>query len=253
MTDAEVIATVRLRGYPDNLLDAEIADEAASVLREVRTDYPLQTYGSFQTVAGQMIYDLFNPTSVPAIQQGVLPGGLRVLEMIGSPGTITSESDVFGLAPLLQAGVFDFGLTPFTRYSFGTPGDLTLWESNWYDFVRRYGTLFWEPVESRLGGSIRIMPKPESVRTVLVHYTKYRTEDQIRNDDPVMFLDFVESGLCERVANKFSASAGIRIGETSDSGKTRDHWMEQAKNHYDLAVRALERHGFEDISASIRS
>lgn len=253
MTNQQIIDAIRARGYPDDLTDAMIVESINGVLRDVKYDYPIETFGTFTTVVDQQLYDLFSATVNTTIQQGVLPGGLRVLEIIGGPLTGDSSLDVFGMAPWLQAYGDAAGAGTVNLFSFTNPGDFTLWEENWSSWIRRFGTYNFMPVDSLPGSAIRVMPKPTEVKTLLVRYTKARTSTDLQSQDESWFLWYVEAQCCRTLANLFSVVAGVKIAENADQGKTHAHFVEMA-NLLDAKANSLfEKHRFENLGLGIRS
>lgn len=252
MTNQEIIDQIRISGYPMDLLDPEIAGAIESVLRDLRAAWPLEQYGSFTTVQDQQVYDLFNPVVDSALQQGVLPGGLRVIELVSLGGAGCGDLDVFGITPLLQAASFGSYMIPFNGQAF-LPGDYILWDSFWTGYVSRFGTFWFETVESRPGSPIRIAPTPQTDHMLLVRYTRFRTDAQLREDDPSMFLAFVEASCCDVLANKYAATAGMKWEQTQDSGKSLQYWVERGDKFKEEGRCFLDMHKFEHTNPALRS
>lgn len=251
MTDQQIINRLRAKGFPDDLTDAAIVDAIDTVLSDLSLGYSLQTYGTFSTNPDQQIYDLFSATIVPATRQGALTGGLRVLEIIGGPISGESDADVFGIAPWLQNSAFPNALE--NAWSMNWPGDFTLWEENWQSWSRRFGTFSFEHIESRAGSPIRITPKPTETRTVLVKYTTPRNVTDLRDSEEPWLLLFVQAACAETLANIFAATAGIKVGEMADQGKTVAYWQEMAEKWGDRARELFGSRAYDSIGLGIRS
>lgn len=253
MSNEEITDSIRLKGYPDDLADNEIGEAIKHTLRELRAEYPLILYGSFLTVKDQFIYDLFNPVLNIATQQGVFPGGMRAHDLVWTgSGLGVSDLNVFGLAPWLQS----FSIVPggFTRNTFYTPGDWTIWDSNWSALMERFSPMDWEHTESRYGSPIRLYSGPgiDAGKHVLIRFSKVRTLEDLQNEDSSWFLMMVEAQCCTTLANKFSCAAGVEFQGVKDTGILRAHWETQARRKYEEAWRTFEKRKIEGVSASRR-
>ena len=209
MTNQEIIASIRLSGFPDNLLDAEIEEAIRFVLREIKFEYPAVVLGTFTTVACQQVYDLFNPVPFVATSQGVFPAGLRALELL-SPGSGGSfDTYVFSIIPLIQGGSYSFGLG--LQGSFHTPGDWVLWDSAIAAWAHRFAPGLFEHVSDLPGAAIKVYPVPQTACQALLRFTRPRTEAEIRGEDEAWFLRLVEARCCRTLAGKLSLCAGMTL------------------------------------------
>lgn len=246
LTDAEIIARMRNRGISSDLDDAEIEEAIADWTDHVNSLYPLEALGEFQTVAGQQEYDLFG-TGMP------LDGGFQVLELYNRTDGSDLSLDVFGLAPLIQG--FAPGLFPLvgeTSYVFNVPGDFLIADRLWSAFRKRFGTLEFIHKENRNGTPILITPVPCSACTVMVRYTKARSDDEVREDTNLLLLG-VESRCLEFLARKYALAAGVRIGDHEDRGKTADLYLKMAEKAILKADAGLDERFGSLISAASRS
>lgn len=251
MTDAEIRASIRNLGYPDDLLDAEINEGIAWALRRVKYEYPLMVMGSFTTVANQQVYDLFNPVRNAATQQGLFPEGLWVYEVVWNTANVTGDLNVFGLIPLLQG--LSFYPSSIHRNTFYTPGDWVIWDSNWSAFMKRFAPMDFEHTESRYAAPLRIYPKPTCAQQVLVRFTRFRTTAELQQEDEDWFFRFVEVNVCRTLANKFSLSAGTKVGEVGDSGGTVKYWQQLAREKQEEAWLMLDKHRRVELHPASRS
>src|SRR5690242_13770811 len=123
MTDNEILASIRLKGFPSapDLADTEIEEAIATVKRDLQYKYCLNTYGTFLTKVNQQVYDLFNSVSDPTTSQGVFPNGLAVIELVWSPVAGEDDLSLFGIAPFLVGQSILPG--DISVYSFNTPSD----------------------------------------------------------------------------------------------------------------------------------
>ena len=255
MTDNQIINAVRDKGYPSSpdLEDTEILEAIATVKRDLKITYPLNTFGTFQTVTGQQVYDLFNSVSNPATSQGVFPDGIAVLETIWSPNGDETGLSVFGIAPFLQ------GLTlmpgEVSVYSFNTPTDWWMFDANWASFINRFGSRPFEHTENRPGSPIRLYPKPESNQTVFIRYKKYRDPDtfQTTSEDESGFLMLVEGNCCLTIARKLNMVAGVTIGTMRSDGKSALYWQTEANRKLAEGWKAFADRRYENGSPVSRS
>lgn len=227
MTDEQIRAAIRNLGYSADLTDAEINEGIASTLRRVKFEYPLMVAGLFTTVADQQVYDLFNPVRHATTQQGLFPEGLWVYEVLGGAAGLGLDLSVFGIAPWFQGVALAPGLT--YPYSFNTPGDWMIWDLNWSAYAHRFSTVSFEHTESRYGAPIRLSPVPQCAELALVRFTRFRTVAELQQEDEDWFFHYVEGSCCRTLANKFSLSAGTKVGEIADTGGTVKYWRDLAK------------------------
>jgi hypothetical protein len=253
MTDTEVKASVRLKGFPaaNSLTDAEVQEGIDSARRQIKSMYRLLTYGTFTLRANQQVYDLFSATADVPTSKGVFPAGIRVIELIWNPVDVSGSVSVFGIAPFLQG----ITLLPgeITTYSFSTPSDWWIWDSNWAEFVRRFGAQPFEHVENRPGAPIRVFPLPSSDQTAFVRYERYRTDAEMQSEDEDWYLDLIESKCALVVSNKLKAVAGTKIGSMSHDGKSSLYWNLYADRKEKEALTKFEAHRYENIGAAQRS
>lgn len=246
LTDAEIIARMRNRGISTDLTDAEITEAITSWTEHVNTRYPLETLGTFTTVAGQQEYDLFG-TGMP------FDGGIDVLELYNRTDGSDLSLDVFGLAPLIQG--FAPGLFPLwedNHYVFNVPGDFLIADRLWAAFRERFGTLHFITKENRSGSPILIHPPPGSACTVMARYRKPRSDDEVREENGPL-LDGVEWKCLEFLARKYVLVAGVRIGEHEDRGMTAKLYRDMAKDKRAEAEDRLSEQFGSLISAADRS
>lgn len=228
MTNEEILQSIRGSGYPDDLTDAEISEAIGSALLRVKYQYPLMVAGLFNLVEDQQVYDLFNPVRHEATQQGLFPAGLWVYEVLIEGSGQLSLQNVFGVAPWLQGGALWTGLTH--SFSFNTPGDWVIWDLNWAAFAHRFSEVTFEHTESRYGSPIRLLSVPQCAEGLaLVRFTRFRTVTELQQEDEDWFFSFVEMYCCRTVANKFSLSAGTKVGEIADTGATVRYWRDLAR------------------------
>lgn len=227
MTDQEIRDEVRSLGYPADLEDAEIDAAVRHVLRDIKFEYPVMVLGVFNLVACQQDYDLFNPVPFPETSQGVFPGGLRAYELLRTGVSDVSGLDVFGIAPWFQ-GTFPWPGT-LRGNSFYTPGDWTIWDSDWAAWMGRFVPQEFEQLSDLSGAPIRIYPVPSDSCAAILRFTKARTEAEIRDEDESWFLKLVEAQSARIIANKLSLCAGISFAEAiRDEGKTAAYWEREA-------------------------
>lgn len=228
LTNADIRNKLRGQGFPDStdLPDASYDEAIGEAERRVQWDYPLETYGLFQTVAQQQVYDLFNPVLDNNTQQGVFANGLRALEMVASPGSDDASTDLFGITPFLQG----MNIIPgeITSFSFNTPTDFWIWDANWAQFVKRFSFQGFEHVESRPGSPVRIFPVPHSCYRVFTRYTRARTLTEVRDENEQAFFLFCKAEVAKMAARKYRAAAGITVGPYKDDGKTALYWGQEA-------------------------
>lgn len=253
MDDATVIAAIRNRGYPDSpdLADAEIEEAIAGVQRHLTLEWPMVTYGLFNAFANQQVYDVFNPTvSDPTTSTGVFPNGVWAIELVWSPVNSGQSLDVFGIAPFLQG----LSIAPgeITTYSFQTPTDFWMWDLNWNAFVKRFGPLFFEHVESRPQSPIRIFPKPVGDGVMFLRFQRYRLTTEIQTEIPEMYLAYIEAQCCFTVGRKLGQVAGIRMGTIADDGKSAAYWLAEGKRKFAEAEMMLGRHKHDTFVAADR-
>jgi len=241
MTLEEITIAIRASGYPDDLTDTEIMGAIDRATRDLKDFYPLETYGVFETVSGQQVYDLFNETVVSATRQGALTPGNRVLAVYGEDCSSGTSVDLFGLWPWLATTDF----TGSSLFNLHTPGDWKRWDTNIASARERFSTLRFEHTTNLKGSPIRLFPTPCEVRDVLVIYTKDRDDETLREESPSNFLMWVEANCCFILARKFSLAAGTKIGDSADQGKTMAYWQDEGK-------RLLEdaQAGFRDLKVS---
>ena len=251
MTNEQIIAELRSTGLPSDLTDAQIEAAITWVLRRIKNEYPLMVVGLFTSVVKQQVYDLFNPVRDETTQQGVFPGGLRVYEITWSANNSGTTLDVFGLAPLLQG----FSLLPGTIYrnTFYTPGDWVIWDLNWSAFMRRFAPNEFDNLTNALGSPIRIYPVPTCASPILAKFTFSRTLDQIMNEDEDWFFALVESRCYLGLANIFSLSAGTKVGEIADNGKTVAYWQDMSREKWNDGWAWFERRRLDIIHPATRS
>lgn len=251
MTNEEIINSMRQLGYPDDLLDSEIEESIAWAIRRANTKYPMMVLGTFTTVACQQVYDLFNPVYFPDTRQGLFPGGLWVYELFGATQGSGGDLDVFGIAPLIQG----LSIVPGTisRMNLYTPGDWVLWDLNWSAFMHRFAELQFDQLEGRYGAPVRIYPVPTTEQQVLIRFTMPRTVDNLTPQDDDWFFHLVEANACQLLANKFSLSAGTKVGDVADTGKTAEYWRKLAKDNQDEAGIILEERARISVHPATRS
>jgi len=252
MTNEEIQESIRLKGYPDDLADAEIIEAINHALRELKYEYPLIVYGTFHTVQNQFIYDLFNPVEDVATQQGVFPGGLRAFDLVWNSQGSGQSLDIFGTAPLLQG----LSIIPnsYTRNSFYTPSDWSIWDMNWSAFMHRFNPMDWEHIESRPGSPIRLYGGTtlDCGLPVYVRYSVARRLEDLQNEDPSWFLMMVEAQCCFTLANKFSCAAGVEFQGVKDSGILRAHWATEARRKLEEGWKTFEKRKIDGIRAERR-
>lgn len=251
MTNGQIIDEVRGLGYPSNLLDSEIEAAVRYVLRDIKYEYPVMVVGFFNLVACQQVYDLFNPVVNTATSQGVFQGGIRAYELVWSNDLSGDNVNVFGLAPVLQGG----SIVGFpAKYSFFTPGDWVLWDLDWAALAHRFSPGEFEHVNDLIGSPIRIYPVPQGACRAFLRFTKYRTEQEIRDEDESWFLKLVEAQCCRTLAQKFSLCAGISFAEAiRDDGKKLAFWSNQARERREEGWKLFYAHRRDQISPVQRS
>lgn len=246
LTDAEVRTKLRNRGISADLDDDEVDQAIAAWIEYVQIQRPIQVYGTFDTVISQQEYDLFGAG-------GPLEGGLEVLEIIGSPEVLDQGLDIFGVTPLLQNLGLGFG-PPFNRdnYVFNVPGDFMINDRVWAAYRERFGITRFHVKESRMGSPIKIEPIPSSVKTLVVRYTRQRTDDEARADDGVLMAG-AEWRALDILATKFALSAGTKIGDHEDKGTTARLFRDLADRAEKFAKELLDSRFPTTISAVERS
>lgn len=253
MTDTEVKAKIRLKGYPasSSLSDNEIQEAIDSARREIKSMYKMQTYGTFTLHPNQQVYDLFNSIAIPTTSQGAFPTGIRVMDLIWNPVDVSGSLSVFGIAPFLQG----ITLLPgeITTYSFSTPSDWWIWDSNWAEFVRRFGSRQFEHVENRPGSPIRVYPVPGSEQTAFIRYERYRTDSEMQTEDEDWYLDLIESGCAYTVSNKLKPVAGTKIGSMAHDGKSALYWEKYGDRKHEQGMAKFEAHRYDNACAAQRS
>lgn len=240
MDNTAIIAAIRNKGYPaaPSLTDNEITEAINEILRQLKLAWPLQTYGLFTAVGGQQVYDLFSATVNVATQQGVFPGGLRAIEVLWSPGGLTSNDSVFGIAPFLQGmTILPDGVSVYT---FATPNDWWMWDANWSSFVHRFGAQPFEHVSDEAGAPIRLFPVPGGGEKVFVKYQIARSEAQLRVGEG-WFLSLVQSECAFTIHRKLNAVAGTKIGTLAQDGKSALYWR--------LEGERLQKKGWEEFKS----
>lgn len=252
MTNPQIIASIQNMGYPPTLISStEITEGINRALLDLQYQYPLQTYGMFTSVAFQQVYDLFNPVVNTATQQGVLPGGLRVLNLVWSPVSTGQSLDVFGIAPFLQGLTIAPG--EITTYSFQTPTDFWMWDLNWNEFVKRFGPQGFEQVNNAPGSPIRVYPTPkDNGLFMFVEYTMYRTVNNLQNEDEAWFLKFVEAQCCYTLHRKMNNVAGTRIGDLGHDGKSALYWKVEGDRLLAYAWDMFHRRRYSSIGVAER-
>jgi len=246
LDDATIILKLRNRGISTDLDDPEIEEAIAAWTEHVNERFPLEALGSFVTVAGQQEYDLFG-TGQP------LDGGIRVLELYNRTDAGDLSLDVFGLAPLIQSfapGVFPVLDDP--SYVFNVPGDFIIADRIWAAFRERFSRLHFLLKENRNGSPILITPTPCSAFTVVVRYARPRTDDEVREDDGLLMLG-VEWKALEILARKYALTAGVRIGDHDDRGKTAEIYQKMADKLEMRVNTRLDEQFVTLVSAADRS
>jgi len=253
MDDTSIIAAIRKKGYPSapSLADDEITEAIQEILRQLKPQYPLETYGLFTAVGGQQVYDLFNSVLDASTQQGVFPGGLRAIEIVWSPGGLASTQSVFGIAPFLQGMTMLPG--GLSVYTFATPNDWWMWDANWASFVNRFGAQPFEHVNNLPGSPVRLFPVPGGSEKVFVRYQAARTEAQLRADDEDWFLTLVQSECAYTIHRKLNAVAGTRIGTLAQDGKSALYWKTEGDRLAKKGWENFERRHYTTGSAVERS
>ena len=237
MIDSEIIEKMGLRGIPGDVTDEQITEAIRGAIAFVREQYPDELYGTFETVAGQQVYDLFG-TGMP------LAGGWRVLEMLGPFSGDSGDLDVFGIAPFLQ----NLGSVLGGAEWFTNPGDMAIYELNWISYVNRFGSVAFSPVTASKGASVRLTPTPQSARTMLVRYAKPRSEAEIWGTDEEWFLQLVEAFVAKVLARYYAAVAGTATGAHRDSGATMKFWNDE---HTRLMKQAAALEPFYSNTATV--
>lgn len=254
MTNAQIVEELRESGYPSNLTDGEIETAIHYVIRELGKKHPLMVLGAFNLVACQQDYDLFNPVPYPATSQGVFPHGLRVYDLVVTGAGGEGDVSEFGLAPWLQSGGGGPWLGITSYYSFYTPGDWVIWNSDWAALRGQFAAGEFEHVNDQPGSPIRVYPVPDSGCVALVQFTRTRTIDQIRNEDHSWFIKLVEGRACRILANKISFCAGVSFGEVvKNDGKTLRYWDDKAKEFWSEGWALYDRNRHEQIASVQRS
>lgn len=253
MTNEEIIEEIRAYGLPDCLTDAEILGAIRWVVRRIKFDYPVIAYGYFDLVAGQRIYDLFNPVRHDLTSQGLFPEGLRVYEVL-LPGGDFAAGNVFGLAPYFQgpglAGPFGFP----DSWSWNTPGDWVIWDQNWAAAFHRFNPSEFEQVTDLDRAPVRLFQCPDTSCPAFIRFSRYRTEAEIRREDDSWFLTLVEARCLEVLGNTFYLGAGVSFGETfRDDGRTAAHYAKLAREKFTEGWEIYQAHKNEAIAAVQRS
>lgn len=216
MTNSEIYEAIGLGGFPMKHLSVAEGDNAIQrALDWVKLGFPKQAIGTFDTVAGQQIYDLFGIG-------GPFEGGTQLIELF-APGAASGVSSTS-----LQLGFQ--GLYGSSNFNSHYPSDLILDEIDWNMWRRRFGSIDFQLLSGVDGGPILIVPTPQSVQTYTARYYTNRTEAEIRSEVPEWFLLVVEAYCALVLARKFSLSAGTRIGLNLDNGKTMQFWKEEAES-----------------------
>lgn len=238
LTDAQVIAAMRDLGITTDLTDAEITQAIVSWTVLVRLRCPLEALGTFQTVAGQQEYDLFG-VGKP------FDGGRDVIEIYGGQSSGGADIDIFGIAPWLQnLGGFWGGLDSYSpaghnAYVFNMPGDFIISDRIWAAFRERFNIVRFIRKEGKYGSPILLDPPPVDVHTLMVRYTRPRTDAEVREDDSVLLIG-VEWRAMELLARKYTLTAGVRIGDHEDKGLTARMFWDQARDKRKDAMCALD-------------
>ncbi len=255
MTNAEILASIRTRGYPadPDLADSEVTEAITGVQRDLMYEYPLQTTGMFTVNANQAVYDLFNPVQNLALSQGVFPGGLSLLELIWSPAGTTQGLSVFGIAPFLQGMTILPG--EISVYSFNTPSDWWQWDANWDSFVNRFGAQPFKHLQNIPGSPIQVYPSPTDTQLAYARYKKYRDplSFQTSAEDESSFLMLVEAQVCFTLSRKLKMVAGAQLGRVKASDKPALYYQMEGERKYNEGWSAFRRHYYEIGSAVQRS
>jgi len=238
LTDSEVIAAMRLLGINDDLSDAEITQAIVAWTVIVRLRAPLEALGTFHTVAGQQEYDLFG-TGQP------FEGGRDVIEIYSGQGSGGADIDIFGIVPWLQnlggvwGGLDSFAPAGHNAYVFNVPGDFIISDRIWAAFRERFNMVRFIRKEGRYGSPILLDPVPRAACTLMVRYTRPRTDAEVREDDSIL-LTGVEWRALEILARKYTLSAGVRIGDHEDKGLTAKMYWDMAREKRKDALCGLD-------------
>jgi len=254
MTNQEIIEEIREFGYPTCLLDSEIEAAIRWVVRQIKFDYPVMAYGYFPLVAGQRIYDLFNPVLFTETSQGLFPEGLRVYEVLLPGDDFGTDGGVFGVAPGLQGWPWG-GLPGFPgNWSFNTPGDWLIWDADLAAAFHRFRPSNFEQVTDLNAAPLRLFECPDASCPAFIRFTRWRTEAEIRKEDDSWFWTLVEARCCDTLANRFYLGAGVSFGELiRDDGRTAAHYEKEAQRKLAEGWAIYEAHKNEAISPAQRS
>lgn len=254
MTNETIIQEVRDYGLPDCLTDVQILSAIRWVVRRIKFDYPVIAYGYFNLVAGQRIYDLFNPVRHDATSQGLFPEGLRVYEVLLPGDGALGSGNVFGLAPYFQgSGLGGPWLWPDAA-SFNTPGDWVIWDADWAAALGRFRPSNFEQVTDLNGAPVRLFTCADAACPAFLRFSRWRTETEIRKEDDSWFLTLVEARCLETLGNTFYLGAGVSFGETlRDDGSTARHYAKLAREKYAEGWEVYQAHRNEALSPVQRS
>lgn len=247
LTDAEVITKLRNRGIGADLDDDEVTEAINAWIEQVQISRPLEALGTFTTVANQQEYDLFG-------SGGAFEGGLDLLELYGSSNGADQGIDIFSVTPLLQnLGAGAFG-PPLNRdnYVFNVPGDFLISDRVWAAYRERFSRIHFYRKQSSPGSPVLLDPVPTGAFSLLARYTIPRSDAEVRVDDAVLMAG-AEWKCLDILATKFALSAGTKIGDHQDNGKTAELFQKLADKQEAKALALLETRFPTTISPAERS
>lgn len=220
------------KGFPC-ILDQDtwdaIVDEA---LQELQNYSPITAFASFQTVAEQTDYLVYDESDT--VTGGVCKDALQIRDVLWNPGGDWSSLNLFSPGWQLLSHVL-----LFTGGYFHQPSQMMVLRQKLDSWKTQFGSQGWTQIgmPGDPTASIRLFPVPqESGSPVLVEFSKKYTLADVTEPIYRYLRQWIDYYAAEALVSAYSQTAGIEIIGFTDSREAVRHWRNRADEYYSRAI-----------------
>jgi hypothetical protein len=232
VTIAEVKQELERRKFPSMLSADDYIGVTDAACRELTRYTPISKWVSFNTVAQQSDYRIFDPDDATTV--GIAAGARKINDVIWSPGGDWSSLNIYSPGWIMLAQ-----MVVFTGSFFHQPSQMLLLRQKLDAWKQQFGSQGFDLVGNvgNIDSVLRIFPVPQqSDAKVMVELSMPVTLADVNDPMSEYFYLWAEYYAADALANLYATTAGIDLLNFADSTAAMKYWEGKTKRYYARAV-----------------